>query len=135
MGSGRFCGKRAQTRCMTPARETKRAARNHAFTLPYLAAKSQPIFLAVSRDCKKWLDGVAAIRIEDSMTNLFSFGQYLESVGVSPTTGWRWRALKRIETVNIDGRLYVTEDAIRKFEQRAAAGEFSTEHKAPKVTE
>jgi hypothetical protein len=70
---------------MTPARETKRAARNHAFTLPYLAAKSQPIFLAVSRDCKKWLDGVAAIRIEDSMTNLFSFGQYLES-GSKPST-------------------------------------------------
>ena len=67
------------------------------------------------------------------MTSLCSFGQYLASVGVSPTTGWRWRQQGRIETVNIDGRLFVTEDAIAKFEKRAAAGEFSSNHKTPAV--
>jgi len=63
------------------------------------------------------------------MSNLFSFGKYLTSIGVSPTTGWRWRCQGRIKTVNIDGRLYVTDEAIAEFEKRAAAGEFSSENK------
>jgi hypothetical protein len=37
-----------------------------------------------------------------------------------------------IETVNIFGRVYVSQKAIEEFERRAAAGEFSKEHVTPR---
>jgi hypothetical protein len=60
------------------------------------------------------------------------FGLFLESLGVTSPTGWRWRKRGWINTVNICGRLYVSRQEINRFEERAAAGEFSKTHKAPK---
>lgn len=48
----------------------------------------------------------------------------------SPTI-WRWRRKKWLETTNISGRLYCTEEAIAEFKRRAAAGEFAQNHKVP----
>ena len=59
------------------------------------------------------------------------FGLFLESLGVTPPTGWRWRKLGWINTINIAGRVYVSRDEINRFEARAAAGEFSKRHKSP----
>jgi hypothetical protein len=59
------------------------------------------------------------------------FGLFLESVGVTPPTGWRWRKLGWIKTLNIAGRVYVSRDEINRFQQRAAAGEFSRTHITP----
>jgi hypothetical protein len=59
------------------------------------------------------------------------FGLFLESLGVTPPTGWRWRKLGWINTINIAGRVYVSRDEINRFQQRAASGEFSRRHKAP----
>lgn len=60
------------------------------------------------------------------------FGLFLDSVGVTPPTGWRWRKLGWIKTLNIAGRVYVSREAVAEFERRAAAGEFAKEHVVPK---
>jgi hypothetical protein len=59
---------------------------------------------------------------------LTAYRKFLDSVGCSRTTGWRWRTNKWIETVTIAGRPYVRREAIDKFLARAQTGEFS---KAP----
>jgi hypothetical protein len=60
------------------------------------------------------------------------FGLFLDSLGVTPPTGWRWRKLGWINTLNIAGRVYVSREEIHRFQQRAASGEFSKTHKTPK---
>jgi hypothetical protein len=60
------------------------------------------------------------------------FGLFLQSLGVTSPTGWRWRKLGWITTLNIAGRVYVSRDEIKRFQQRAAAGEFSKTHKTPR---
>jgi len=59
------------------------------------------------------------------------FNIFLGSLGVTPPTGWRWRKLGWIETLNIAGRVYVSREEINRFQQRAAAGEFSRTHITP----
>lgn len=56
---------------------------------------------------------------------LISLNKFLENMGVTSTTGWRWRKKGMIPTVNIYGRLYVSEDTIAEFHRRATAGEFA----------
>jgi len=62
---------------------------------------------------------------------LVLFHLFLESLGVTPPTGWRWRKRGWIRTVNIAGRVYVTRDEIRRFQERAVSGEFSKMHVTP----
>jgi hypothetical protein len=57
---------------------------------------------------------------------------WLTQVGVAPVTAWRWRRKGWLKTVNIMGRVYLTDEARREFNRRAEAGEFAREHKAPK---
>jgi hypothetical protein len=56
---------------------------------------------------------------------LFSYHKWLENVGVSRPTGWRWRKQGLITTLNIAGRNYITGEEIDRFQKRAAAGEFA----------
>jgi hypothetical protein len=65
-------------------------------------------------------------------SDLIAYDRWLESLPISPATGWRWRKRGLIETINIYGRVYVSRSAIAEFEARAAAGEFAREHKTPK---
>ena len=58
---------------------------------------------------------------------LISFNKFLEQLGVTATTGWRWRKRGIIKPVNIYGRLYLSEDSMNEFHRRATAGEFATE--------
>lgn len=55
-------------------------------------------------------------------TDLRLFGDFLRDLGRSRSTGRRWRKAGLIETVNINGKTYVTLPAIRSFEARAAKG-------------
>src|ERR1700686_1447045 len=64
--------------------------------------------------------------------NLILFALWLRSIPLTPTTGWRYRRLGWISTVNLCGRVFVTKDEIARFERRAIAGEFSKVHKTPK---
>lgn len=56
------------------------------------------------------------------LSNLVALDRYLESLGRSRTTFWRWQKKGLIQAVNVFGRNYVTRDEIRRFEQAAVAG-------------
>jgi hypothetical protein len=56
---------------------------------------------------------------------------WTEETGLSSITVWRFRKKGWLETVNISGRPYVTDEAIEKFVRRAESGEFSQVHKVP----
>jgi hypothetical protein len=57
--------------------------------------------------------------------------KFCEDMGKTQITAWRWRQLGWLETTNIAGRQYVTDEAIEKFKRRAVAGEFAKVHKVP----
>jgi hypothetical protein len=63
----------------------------------------------------------------ETAPRLISLNKFLEEMGVTSTTGWRWRKRGILETVNIYGRLYVAKDVIEQFHRRATAGEFAKE--------
>ena len=61
-----------------------------------------------------------------------SLSRWLEQVGVTPCTAWRWwRKRGWLKTINIAGRQYLTQEAIDEFHRRASAGEFSQVNKVP----
>jgi hypothetical protein len=62
---------------------------------------------------------------------VIALNRWLEQVGVTPITAWRWRKRGWLKTVNIAGRQYLTQAAIDEFQRRAVAGEFSKEHVVP----
>ena len=61
---------------------------------------------------------------------IVSLSVWLQQVGVTPCTAWRWRKKGWLTTVNIAGRQYLTQESIDEFHRRAVAGEFA---QAPKV--
>ena len=63
--------------------------------------------------------------------NLFAFDAFLRGRNLTRTTGYRYRRLGILETVNIFGRLYITLSEIQRFESRAIAGEFAKDLKGP----
>ena len=56
-----------------------------------------------------------------------TFERWLEAVGRSRVTGWRWVELGMIQPVNILGRNYITREEDLRFWSRAKAGEFAQE--------
>lgn len=63
---------------------------------------------------------------------LVPFGKFLADIDKSSVTGWRMRRTGLINTVNISGKVYVTEAEIHRFEERAVAGEFAKAPHAPR---
>jgi hypothetical protein len=51
---------------------------------------------------------------------------FLDDLGVTAITGWRWRKRGWITTITIAGRQYISEAKIAEFNRRAEAGEFET---------
>jgi predicted site-specific integrase-resolvase len=51
--------------------------------------------------------------------------KFLAAVGVSRTTGYRWRQLGWLKCVPVAGRPYVTREAVNDFLKRASAGGLS----------
>jgi hypothetical protein len=62
---------------------------------------------------------------------VISLSKWLEQVGVTQCTAWRWRKKGWLKTINIAGRQYLTHEAIDNFQRRATSGEFSQVHKVP----
>lgn len=62
---------------------------------------------------------------------VISLQKWMEQVGVTACTVWRWRKRGWLKTVNIAGRQYLTQTAIEEFHRRAVAGEFAQEPKVP----
>ena len=62
------------------------------------------------------------------MTKLVGGMQYilwLEKIGKSRTTGWRWRQIGRVECFLVDNEWFISAEEITRFWQRAEAGEFA----------
>jgi predicted site-specific integrase-resolvase len=70
--------------------------------------------------------------IENNGRAVVSLSKWLDQVGVTSCTAWRWRKRGWLKTVNICGRQYLTQEAIQEFTDRAKRGEFAQVHKAPK---
>ncbi len=64
-------------------------------------------------------------------STVISLSKWLEQVGVTHITAWRWRKKGWLKTVNIAGRQYLTQEAIDEFHRRVVAGEFAQEHRTP----
>ncbi len=66
---------------------------------------------------------------------LRAWGRWLQEIGISPVSGWRWRRRGWIIPTNIAGRLYVSAQAIADFERRADAGDFAKPTAIPPRTQ
>jgi predicted site-specific integrase-resolvase len=64
---------------------------------------------------------------------VISLSKWMENVGVSPCTVWRWRKKGWLKTINIAGRQYLTQESIDEFHRRAVSGEFAQIHKVPRA--
>lgn len=53
------------------------------------------------------------------------FVYWLAIMGKSRPTGYRWRRKGMIETVNVEGKLFVLDEEIARFWRRAQNGEFA----------
>jgi hypothetical protein len=69
---------------------------------------------------------------DNSKCGMRSFEKFLAQVGRDAVTGWRWRKKGLIQTVNVFGRLYVTDSEAERFIRRAESGEFAQAHKCPR---
>jgi len=54
-----------------------------------------------------------------------SLTKFLDSIGRSRTTGYRWRQKGWLKCVTISGRPYVTAAAVAEFMKHVEAGDFS----------
>jgi hypothetical protein len=63
---------------------------------------------------------------------IVSYDRFLENMGRSQVTGWRWRRLGWLQTLNIAGRLYLEAAEIDRFLARARRGEFERPTGHPK---
>ena len=65
---------------------------------------------------------------------IISLHLWTQSIGRSSVTVWRWRKRGWLKTINIYGKPYVTDEAIKEFNRRAAAGEFAQEPNMQKTS-
>lgn len=66
---------------------------------------------------------------------VISLSRWLEQVGVTTCTAWRWRKKGWLKTINIAGRQYLTKETMDEFYSRASSGEFSQVNKVPRCNE
>ena len=64
-------------------------------------------------------------------TTAMALDKWVEMVGITGVTAWRWRKRGIIRTTNIAGRQYVLPDDHAEFLRRAAAGDFAIQPKTP----
>lgn len=69
-----------------------------------------------------------------AVSDLVAYDRWLTEIGISHTSGWRFRKRGAIKAVLLYGRLYVSRGAIAEFERRAAAGEFARTGKSQKAS-
>jgi predicted site-specific integrase-resolvase len=61
-----------------------------------------------------------------------SLDAFIQRVGITDVTAWRWRRDGKLKTSNIAGRVYIMPEDAREFTRRVKAGEFAQTHKAPR---
>lgn len=62
----------------------------------------------------------------------FALDRFIQNMGITDTTAWRWRKRGWLNTKNILGRVYIMPKDLREFNRRMEAGDFAQEHKTPK---
>lgn len=79
--------------------------------------------------------GVAMQSVEKKQkqrkTGIVALSKWADEVGIARVTAWRFRKRGWLKTVNICGRVYITQDAIDDFVTRAASADFAQLHKVP----
>jgi predicted site-specific integrase-resolvase len=53
---------------------------------------------------------------------IISLSKWVEQVGVTAITAWRWRKKGWLKTINIAGRQYLTRESLDEFYRRANEG-------------
>jgi hypothetical protein len=66
-----------------------------------------------------------AIRLPADRDSWIALNRWLDQIGTSSVTAWRWRQRGWLKVVNVGGRLFLRPEDRAEFEQRAAAGEFA----------
>ncbi len=62
-----------------------------------------------------------------AIAGITSLSVYRRQLGVSKTTMWRYRRNGWLKTINVLGKLFVTREAIAKFEAMMRSGELAKE--------
>jgi predicted site-specific integrase-resolvase len=68
----------------------------------------------------------------ETRSGMVALSRWCENIGRSSITAWRFRKRGWLKTINIAGRVYVSESAAQEFARRAEAGEFAREPKVPR---
>lgn len=63
--------------------------------------------------------------MKNETQGMVAMNAWLDRLGRSGVTGWRWAKAGLIHPINIFGKLYLTAEDITQFEARAAKGEFA----------
>jgi len=58
--------------------------------------------------------------------------RFIEQIGITRTTVWRWERNGLLKTFLIYGRRYISAEAVDEFCRRAEAGEFAGNRNVPK---
>jgi len=65
-------------------------------------------------------------------TGMVSLRRFRADMDVVPSTAWRWIQRGWLDRpINIGGRQYLTAEMIRRFQERAARGEFAGSNRPP----
>jgi len=57
--------------------------------------------------------------------NWIALNKWLDRIGTSSVTAWRWRSRGWLKVTNVGGRLFLRPEDLAEFDRRAASGEFS----------
>lgn len=58
----------------------------------------------------------------EDLSALVPLDRYLQSLGRSRSTFWRWQQKGLVKSVNVLGRNYITREEIKRFEDAAVSG-------------
>ena len=57
--------------------------------------------------------------------NWIALNKWLDEIGTSSVTAWRWRSRGWLKVTNVGGRLFLRPEDLAEFDRRAASGEFA----------
>ncbi len=58
-------------------------------------------------------------------SNLVPWDSWLQEIGRTRSTGYKWRAAGIVSVVNVFGKLYIDRAEISRWEQQAKSGKFA----------
>ena len=77
---------------------------------------------------------VAQPQAANATSELVSLDHYLQALGRTRSTFWRWERQGFVSSVNILGRKFITRQEIARFEAAAVRGELARERRVPRFS-